>query len=231
MLVDEAVVRVARQRCQDKPAVLLYETLSLAPILRQLEAILWKDNRLSLRDLTQQLWEDAGDIATQATMLLLQMGASARKNIADYPLLPNRVHVLARPTGGLVVCLNSECSGPDELKLARLGCIAEGLYDHCRHCQSATLSLYRCSNCGLWALAGVFDHTDQTNMYLKPVPTIYPPKEVCYMVAEAQVDSTQIVVDSATGMCAGKGSDICTFNTFNFSRKCSVRITTLLVAS
>jgi len=218
LLVDEAVVRVASQRCQDKPAVLLYETLSHATILLQLESILWRDKRLSLRDLTQQLWGNVSDIATQATMLLLQVGASARKNIASYPLLPNRVHVLARPTCGLVVCLNSECRGPDEIKLTGFGCIAEGMYDHCRYCQSATLSLYRCSNCGLWALAGVFDHTDQTNMYLKPVPTIYPPKEVCYMLAEAQVDSTQIVVDSTTGMCAGKGSDICTLYSLSESK-------------
>src|SRR5205085_9942769 len=99
------------------PAALLYATLGHAPLLHKIESILWKRQRLSLCDLTNQLWGTVDEDAMQVTALLLQLGASARKKVTDYPLLPNRIHMLVRPTDGLVVCLNSDCSGHDDLKL------------------------------------------------------------------------------------------------------------------
>ncbi len=195
-LVDEQVVKEAIRRSDNKPALLLYYTLGRSPLLHKLEALLWERKQLSLPDLAQLLWGIADEDARQATMLLLQMGAAARRSISDYPLLPNRIHLLARPTDGLVVCLNSECSGPGYLKLTDFGCVAEGLHDRCTYCQSATLSLYRCANCGKWVAAGV---QDQTSTCLKPVPSLHPSRDVQFLALEPYPEAVQLSVDSETG--------------------------------
>src|SRR5260370_28599113 len=106
------------------------------------------------------------------------MGASARRGVNDYPLLPNRIHLLTRSTDGLGGCLNSGCRGPDSLKLPDLGCLAEGLRDRCTYCQSGMLSLCRCANCGKWVVAGGDDTTDNC---LKPVPSLLPSNSVTLM--------------------------------------------------
>lgn len=196
LLVDQQVVEDALKHCEYKPALLLYSAFGCAPLLHQLESILWQQKRLSLRDLTQLLWNASDEGAIQATMLLLQMGASARRSINDYPLLPNRIHLLARSTDGLGICLNSECSGPNNLRLSDLGCIAEGLHDRCTYCQSAMLSLYRCANCGKWVLAGIDDTSDNR---LKPVPALLPAKSIMLLALEQHPDSAPLYIDPTTG--------------------------------
>ena len=203
LLVDETIVQNAYHQADDTPAVLLHAAVGHAPLLQRIESILWERKRLSLRDLTLQVWGTADENATRATTILLQLGASAREKVTDYPLLPNRIHLLARPTGGLVVCLNSACSGQNNLKLEGLGCISEGLHDHCIYCHSATLSLYRCGNCGAWVVAGIYD---DTHTYLKPVPTLWPPENILRMTLNAYPDTGQILIDSNTGQCDGGGT-------------------------
>jgi DEAD/DEAH box helicase domain-containing protein len=196
LLVDSQAVEEAIRQSGQKPAILLYYALGGSPLLHHLEAILWQHKRLSLHELAQLLWNSSDDIAIQATMLLLQMGASARQHVTDYPLVPNRIHLLARSTDGLGVCLNSECSGPDRLKLSPLGCIAEGTHDRCAYCQSAMLSLYRCANCGQWVIAGIEDVSDNC---LKPVSSLYPSKKVTLMTVEQYPESMPVNLDVETG--------------------------------
>ncbi len=203
-LVNESIVKEAHHHDDDMPAVLLHETLIYAPLLHKIESILWECKRLSLRDLTRHLWDTVDENASRATALLLQLGASARLRVGDYPLLPNRIHILARPTDGLVICLNQACSGPKDLKLESLGCISEGLRDHCIYCQSAMLSLYRCDNCGAWSLAGVYD---DTRTYLKPVPALWPPEELLLLVLNSHAGAEQVTIDSSTGRSDGRGTN------------------------
>ncbi|BAP56346.1 DEAD/DEAH box helicase [Thioploca ingrica] len=153
LLVDSSVVE--KHQSLSKPAELLYETLRYAPLIQQIEEILWDDKRLTLRALAKKLWQIDDEKAIQALIALLRMGASARQKMGDYPLLPHRIHLLARSTEGLVVCLNEQCSGDEKLKLARLGCVSAGFHEQCPYCQSATLSLHRCDNCGEWLLVGM----------------------------------------------------------------------------
>ena len=202
LLVDEHIVSEAIRQSDNKPAIMLYHTLGHSSLIHRLETILWERKQLSLSDLAQQIWETADEDAKQATILLLQMGAAARRSVSDYPLLPNRIHLLARPTDGLVVCLNNECSGPAYFKLSGFGCVAEGLHDRCAYCHSATLSLYRCTNCGKWVVAGV---QDQTSACLKPVPSLHPSRDVKFMVLEPNPDGAQLNVDSITGRYDGYG--------------------------
>ena len=202
LLVDEHVVSEAIRRSDNKPAIMLYHTLGRSSLIHRIETILWERKQLSLPDLAQQIWESADEDAKQATILLLQMGAAARRSVSDYPLLPNRIHLQARPTDGLVVCLNSECSGPAYLKLSGLGCVAEGLHDRCIYCHGATLSIYRCANCGKWVVTGV---QDQKSACLKPVPSLHPSRDVKFMVLEPNPDATQLNLDSMTGRYDGYG--------------------------
>ncbi len=207
LLVEETKVREAYQSCDSIPAVLLHDVLRCSPLLHKIGSILWEHKRLSLRDLTLQVWGTSDEDATRATALLLQMGATARKKVSDYPLLPNRIHMLARPTDGLVACLNSACSGPDNLKLDGFGCIAEGLRDRCIYCQSATLSLYRCDNCGTWVVAGVFD---EMHLFLKPVLSSKLSDHIKYAVPRLYPGAEQIVLDIASGRCNGRVTNECT---------------------
>lgn len=217
-LVDEQVVKEAIQRSENKPALLLYYALGRSPLLHKLEALLWEHKQLSLPNLAQLLWGIANEDARQAMVLLLQMGAAARRSISDYPLLPNRIHLLARPTDGLVVCLNSECSGPGYLRLTDFGCVAEGLHDRCTYCQSATLSLYRCANCGKWVVAGV---QDRMSACLKPVPSLHPSNEIQFLALEPYPDAKQFGVDAKSGRYDGRGSNRRLFYAIKVCRSCN----------
>ena len=206
LLVAQLIVRQARQNDEDIPAHLLHATLGHAPLIHKLEDILWQQKYLSLRDLAHQLWGHTDEESMRVTMFLLQMGASARTDVREYPLIPSRIHLLARPSDGLVVCLNSTCSGPQTYKLKGLGCVAEGMHDHCSYCGSATLSLYRCDNCGSWAVAGVHNGTENS---LKPVPTGYAAEHVAYLLlARDPVPGGEpIVINVQTGRRGLKDND------------------------
>ncbi|HJT56130.1 MAG TPA: DEAD/DEAH box helicase [Ktedonobacteraceae bacterium] len=206
LLVDQNVVRQARQNDGDIPARLLHATLGHAPLIHKLEDILWQQKYLSLPSLAQRLLGQQDEKSMQATILLLQMGASARTNVREYPLIPSRIHLLARPTDGLVICLNAACSGSYVYKLHGLGCVAEGMHDHCVHCGYATLSLYRCDNCGSWALAGMHDGKENA---LKPVPTGYGSDRAAYLFLSLSPESAgePLVLNMQTGQRGSQHND------------------------
>jgi hypothetical protein len=154
-LVDPTAVAQAAGSCGDRPAALLLAALRHAPLIHRVEEVLQSPGRIRLAELSQRLWGADSDEATEATIKILQMGASARERVGDYPLLPHRIHVLARAADGLVVCLNPDCSGDPTRKLSGLGLVAAGLGDRCQACGSATVSLHRCQNCGEWGLAAI----------------------------------------------------------------------------
>lgn len=142
---------------ENRPAALLYQLLQHAPVIHRLGEVLWTQRRLPLSQLARQMWGETGTDAERATITLLQLAASARPNVDSYPLVPHRIHLLVRPTEGLSVCLNPDCSGPEERKLPPLGTINAGLAEKCQSCDAAMLLLYRCGNCGEWLLAGLLD--------------------------------------------------------------------------
>ncbi len=219
LLVDKQAVRIAEQKSGDKPAMLLHAALEYSPVLQQIENILWERKRISLHNLTELLWKTTDTPALQSTIALLQMGASARQNIGDYPLLPHRIHILARPTEGFIVCLNTSCNGSNATRLAGLGCVSAGLYDQCPHCQSATLSLYRCTNCGEWVLAGIYndEHT-----HLQPVPAFWPSDTIQFMTLQEHANTERIVLDAATGKYGGSSKGKMLFYSISDCPHCHV---------
>ncbi len=162
-LVDSQSVREAFAACENKPARLLHLALRHSPIVQKLEEILWKTKGtpIKLTALAQSLWDETSVEACQATTNLLQLGASARDAISELPLVPHRIHLLARPSDGFVVCRNPNCSGGDDRKFnARLGCVTAGFIDRCGYCQSRTLTLCRCQTCGEVSMAGICEDGD-----------------------------------------------------------------------
>src|SRR5579883_1844767 len=139
------------------PARLLYRTLSAAPGVQRLEAVLWERRRLPLPELARALWDADDNTAVRATVALLQLGAAARARVEDYPLIPHRIHLLARSSIGLSVCLNGTCPGPEQYRLPPLGTVAATDEDRCAYCGGAVASLCSCPNCGEWLLAGFFE--------------------------------------------------------------------------
>ena len=137
-----------------RPAVILHEALSAAPLIHTIEDVLWDRKHVPLEELGVELFGTNSPQSTNAAAALLQLAASARLSFGSHPLVPHRLHVLTRPTDGLTVCLNDSCSAPDSRKLTSLGAVSAEYREVCEHCDSATLALYRCDNCGEWMLAG-----------------------------------------------------------------------------
>lgn len=137
-----------------RPALVLHHALKAAPLLHQLQDILWNRKHVPLDELARGLFDDDSTQSVSAVVALLHMAASARGDVKSYPLVPHRIHILTRPPDGLSVCLNNGCTAPTERRLKELGGVMSGYQDVCIYCQSIVLSLFRCRNCGQWMLAG-----------------------------------------------------------------------------
>jgi len=202
-LVGPQVIVAAQAASPDVPAAFLRAALGASPLLHRLEDILWENRKtgMSLRSLAWALWGDSPE-ADRATLALLQLGAVARAEVGDYPLIPHRLHLLARPSDGLVVCLNAACSGPADRRLAGLGCVSAGSSDRCPHCAKRTLSLYRCSNCGEWGLAG---EQKPGPSALGPASLFARPQGLTFLTRHPAATGTALTIDPDTGARTGAG--------------------------
>jgi DEAD/DEAH box helicase domain-containing protein len=204
LFVAEAEVLSAAKSAGQKPAVLLYEALGRAPLFQQAKLALAEQQRLSLRNLARLLWHEDSQASWQATITMLQMGAAARNTPGGHPLLPHRLHLLARPTDGLVVCLNDACAAPANLKLQGLGGVSAGYMDHCSYCRSATLSLERCANCGETVLAGINDKHRKSRRFW-PIPQHDRSLKVLRYSWQPCAPEPSVWLERQTGEPAGAG--------------------------
>ncbi len=184
---------------EEHPAVVLERGLASSPIAHLLADTLWKRRRLPLGELAATVWGEEREATVRATVALLRLAASARRGPKDYPLVPHRIHLLARPADGLCVCLNRACSAPDAHKLVPLGAVTAGIADRCPACQRATLSLLRCDNCGAWMLGGELERNT-----LRPVARVTPHTQL--FTLESGTGGTALTIDSSTGMRSGVGA-------------------------
>lgn len=189
-------------QAEDRPAALLHHALGHARLLHDARRIIEEKKRLPLRELAALLWGDGNQEAMHSTISLLQMGAAARPAAGAYPLLPHRLHLLARPTDGLVICLNADCSGDPALKFVGLGCVIAGYSDHCPHCRCATLSLLRCANCGETVLAGTKEQAGR----LLPIPANSKRSRARYFTLEPQTETNPTFLNARTGELRGADS-------------------------
>ncbi|MGA2746701.1 MAG: DEAD/DEAH box helicase, partial [Candidatus Sulfotelmatobacter sp.] len=155
LISDEAV---SQQQSETRPAVVLFDGLSQAPIVHKLEDVLWSNRQktlLILPALAEALWGDRTEEAVRATAGLLQVSARARERSGDLPLVPHKLHLLVRGPATASACLNPACSCGTE-RMPGGGRLIAGAADICPTCSFAMLTLCRCSRCGEALFAGLY---------------------------------------------------------------------------
>jgi len=164
-LVGKAAVEIVR--AEVKPALALYEILSRAPILAQLESLLWQrrnERVIPMAGLCEALWHDVSDEALKSTAALLQLGARARRSLSELPLLPHKLHLLVRAPGTISVCLNPLCSAQGTPRFPRGGRLIAAAVDTCPDCRTSTLTLCRCARCGEAIFTGILREDSTLNL-------------------------------------------------------------------
>lgn len=141
------------------PAKVLYEAMARAPIVARLEQILWdrrSENVVPLAQLAEALWADNGEQALRATAVLLQLGMRARLRAGDLPLIPHKLHLLARAPVTISACINPDCTVPiDHPRLSDGGRLLAEAVERCPDCDCCMVTLCRCAQCGQDLIAGV----------------------------------------------------------------------------
>lgn len=160
-----AALTAAPPSAERRVGPLLAQVLAHAPLVHRLQDVLFTRERLRLADLAGELFADHGPAGQRATVRLLQLTAVARREAKAYPLVPHRLHLLVRPTTGVSVCLNPDCTGPADTRLTPFGCVSPGGGETCPHCEQRMLPAHTCRNCGEWVLAGRVDE----NRYRPPL--------------------------------------------------------------
>lgn len=132
----------------------LYAALQRAPAYQRLAQLLRDQPFVPASQLALQVL-GRPDLGTLTALLSLL--ATARRELQGLPLLPHRLHLLVRAPQGLQVCLNSSCSGPAADRFGAYGSLVAPGGELCPHCQSITLQLLRCRQCGQAALGALVD--------------------------------------------------------------------------
>ena len=205
IVAGETAVTQAEAAAENRPAVLLWHALECAPIFARLSQILWDKERLSLTDLSEQLWGENHLQGCEAATHLLRMGASARAKEGDFPRVPHRIHLLARPASGLSACLNvGGCSAEPARRLQGLGGVSAGGQSRCPDCDGATLSICRCDGCGEWGLAGMYERGRYA-----PANVLDPEKPMAVLFSPRPLEdgAVTLYLDPTTGeeTAPGKG--------------------------
>ena len=137
----------------------LWNTLRHAPLVQRVgRRLAHSEGAVPLKDLAQNLFASNDEEAHRAVLGLVRLAASARLKPDTPPLIPHRLHLMARAPNGLCVCLNCRCSVSESFRAFGLGAL-QPLAARCWNCQAVTLTVCRCKTCGLGALAGSEDHS------------------------------------------------------------------------
>ena len=120
-----------------------------------------------LGELAEKVWPHGGQSSVAATVALLRWTSMAQSG-PDAPLLAHRLHLPLRGPAGLGLCLNGDCSGPEQQKKTRCGAVQDTRGDRCRWCSSVVLPIARCESCGLAVLTARQEHA---RFVPEPVPS------------------------------------------------------------
>lgn len=206
-LISEKANEDARAQYGCVPAKFLYACMREAPLARALVRILWeqRSNVLSIESLAGRLLGGRSVDKQNAAIAILRLGAAARLEPEDLPLIPHRLHFLVRAPEGLSVCLNPGCSGPESRKVSPIGCL-QPITDRCRYCGNILLPVHRCDNCGDWALAA---HENQETSSVEPgYYAETPSKRTFYLLAQPKgLELEEVVVDPQAGEIHGHGAE------------------------
>ena len=195
------------------PSHFLYASLRESPLIRKMADVLTKEKGsvLSLDDLASRLFNGSINANKQnATIVLLRLAAAARLHASDLPLVPHRLHFLVRAPEGLSVCLNPECSGPDERRISTIGCL-QPLGDSCRYCAHILLPVNRCDNCGEWTLS-VYENQETSTLepgyYAKSAESAESAELRTFylLIQPRELGLVEVIVDTKSGEIRGHGA-------------------------
>ena len=164
-LVSQSVV--AQVTTEKSVARLLYLALRYSPIMARLEDALWQsriNGILRLRDLALKVWGEDNEATVRATVKLLQLGSRSRETLTALPLIPHKLHLMARAPTTVSVCMNPNCTAAAEDQLPGAGLIVTEAADRCPACGKATLTLCRCGRCGEAVLTGIHREDNSLNL-------------------------------------------------------------------
>ena len=136
------------------PAVLLHDVLRRAELAKKLYLAIEK-GPTRLDELARQLFGvDATDEGClHATVNLLNACASARESADAPPLIPHRLHLLARGGDSAGLCLDPRCTEPEDRRYSGRGAVNDQLSPECG-CGALSYPIVRCARCGTpWLLA------------------------------------------------------------------------------
>jgi DEAD/DEAH box helicase domain-containing protein len=171
---------------ESRPAKVLYDAMSRMPLVAKLEEFLWEhrsESVIPLAALAMELWSKDDEQALKATAVLLQMGMRARLRAAELPLLPHKLHLLARAPRTVSACLNSKCAAPEHNRLPGGGRLVAEATERCPDCDCCMVTMCRCARCGEALIAGVTRQDGTLNLRARWGREEPPPKtEYVYAV-------------------------------------------------
>ena len=159
-----------------EPARWLHAALPRVHSFHTLATVLFEVGRLPVELLAAKVFPDARlDDARTVTTRLLELGAVARMSATALPLLPHRLHLLARGADGLAVCLSPECDGPHHWR--GLGAVQPWTGRmSCQWCKSRVLPLVRCEGCGCVGLVAFVGDGVMETFSTRPIDFVWLPE-------------------------------------------------------
>lgn len=187
------------------PARLLWEALTQIPAVGRLQNALFDAPRKPVAELAKEVWGDEIDETTRAraTIRLLSLCASARQSAQSYPLVPHRLHLVARAPLGLSVCLDPKCSGPKEQRWKDIGTVQGGHVQKCAWCDGVTLTLVRCTTCGQPLLASA----KPAGVRYEGLAALEVPKDAILLALPPSAGDS-LLVDASSGEVGGPGDGV-----------------------
>jgi len=113
--------------------------------------------RIKMADLAEEMFPGIDrTLAEEAVRRLLELGAMARNQPSDMPLVPNRIHSLFRAPDGVGLCLDT-LGGNADTRIPGVGYLFSQSQVAARQQQQQglCLTLCRCPESGRWFIAGV----------------------------------------------------------------------------
>ena len=119
-----------------------YDTLCHHPTIRAIRS------RLAKEPATVKALREETGLDNDKLTALLERASTARRG--DQPLLPLRVHLFHRTQRGLWACINSACSGRDQIASSGwdFGAVFVNRRTRCEHCNFPVFELVACRDCG-----------------------------------------------------------------------------------
>lgn len=146
---------------QREPAKLLHRGLPFSTVFNKALDLLYKKGRLTLTQLSEELFGNAKAHSVESCRRLLTFGAMARSSPTAYPLLPNRIHFLVRSAEGVLAFFDTKQAPAKEMIVEERFWVSsmftEGRYNKKG---SRPLSLARCQESGHYFFAAV-NHNNQ----------------------------------------------------------------------